>query len=70
MFYIREDDRPRPIPRFMTQAIESVKGAEKRRSRSSGREPFNWFPRLKFFMKNFFLAATGLLIFKNVTKGT
>ncbi|KAJ8419987.1 hypothetical protein Cgig2_025350 [Carnegiea gigantea] len=41
MFYIREDDRPRPIPRFMTQAIESVKGPEKRRSKSSDREPLN-----------------------------
>ncbi|KAJ8432914.1 hypothetical protein Cgig2_004588 [Carnegiea gigantea] len=45
MFYIREDDKPQPIPRFMTQAIESVKGPEKRRSKSSNREPLNWLPR-------------------------
>ena len=51
MFYIREDDRPRPIPRVMTQAIESVKGPEKRRSKSSDQKPLNWRPRLKFFYK-------------------
>ncbi|KAJ8419343.1 hypothetical protein Cgig2_003520 [Carnegiea gigantea] len=32
MFYIHDDDRPRPIPRFMAQAIESMKEPEKRTS--------------------------------------
>lgn len=70
MFYIREDDRPRPIPRFMSQAIEAVKGPEKRRTKSSDQEPLNWLPKLKFFANDFFLAAAGLLILKNFTKGT
>ena len=70
MFYIREDDRPRPIPKFMSQAIEAVKGPEKRRTKSSDREPLNWLPKLKFFANDFFLAAAGLLILKNLTKGT
>jgi len=69
MFYIREDDRPRPISRFMTQVIESVKGPEKRISKSSDREPLNWLPKLKFFANDFFLATVGLLILKNFTKG-
>jgi len=54
----------------MTQAIESVKGLEKKRSRFSNREPFNWLLRLKFFTNDFFLAAADFLILKNVTKGT
>jgi len=70
MFYIREDDRPRPIPRFMTQAIESVKGPEKRKSKSSDKESLNWLPKLMFFASDFFLVAAGLLILKNFTKGT
>jgi len=49
VFYIREGERPRPIPRFMTQAIKSVKGLEKSRSRFSDRELLNWLPRLKLF---------------------
>jgi len=69
-FYIHKDDKPRPIPKFMAQAIESVKGPEKRRSKSSGREPLNWLPKLKFFANDFFLAAAGLLILKNYIKGT
>ncbi|KAJ8434745.1 hypothetical protein Cgig2_001948 [Carnegiea gigantea] len=69
-FYIREDDKPRPIPKFIAQAIESVKGVEKRRSKSSDREPLNWLPKLKFFANDFFLATAGLLILKNYTKGT
>ncbi|KAJ8426754.1 hypothetical protein Cgig2_029423 [Carnegiea gigantea] len=44
-FHIREDDRPRPIPKFMAQAIESVKGPERRKSKSSEREPLNWLPK-------------------------
>ena len=54
----------------MTQAIESVKGPEKRRSKSSDRESLNWLLKLKFFANDFFLATTGLLILKNFTKGT
>jgi len=60
----------RPIPWFMTQVIESVKGLEKRRSKSSDRESLNWLLKLKFFANDFFLATTGLLILKNFTKGT
>ena len=70
MFFVCEDDRPRPIPRFMTQAIESMKGPEKRRSKFTDREPLNWLPRLQFFANDFFLAAAVLLILKNFTKGT
>ena len=54
----------------MSQAIEAVRGPEKRRTKSSDREPLNWLPKLKFFTNDFFLAATGLLILKNFTKGT
>ncbi|KAJ8442187.1 hypothetical protein Cgig2_005127 [Carnegiea gigantea] len=36
-FYIREDDRPRSIPRFIAQAIESVKGPEKTRNQARAR---------------------------------
>jgi len=54
----------------MTQAIESVNGPEDRRSKSSDQESLNWLPKLKFFANDFFLAAAGLLILKNFTKGT
>ena len=54
----------------MAQAIESVKGPERRKSKSSDREPLNWLPKLKFFGNDFFLTATGLLILKNFSKGT
>ena len=70
MFYIHEDDRPQPIPRFMSQAIEAVRGPEKRRTKSSDQKPLNWLPKLKFFANDFFLAAAGLLILKNFTNGT
>jgi len=69
-FYICEDDKSRPTPMFMAQAIESVKGPEKRRSKSSDRESLNWLPKLRFFANDFFLATAGLLILKNYTKGT
>ena len=69
-YWIREDDKPRPIPKFMEQAIESLKGPEKKKSKSSDKEPLNWLPKLKFFANNFFLAATSLLILKNFSKGT
>ena len=67
-FYIREDDKPRPIPKFVAQAIESVKGPE-RSSKSSDKEPLNWLPKLKFFENNFFLTGVGLLILKNFSMG-
>ena len=53
----------------MAQAIESVKGPEKRKSKSSDREPLTWLPKLKFFGNDFFLAAAGVLILKNFFKG-
>jgi len=62
--------RRRPIPKFIAQAIESVKGPEKRKSKSSGREPLNLLPKLKFFTNDFFLAAAGLLILKKFSKVT
>ena len=68
-FYIQEDDKRQPIPKFMAQMIESMRGPEKRKSKSSDREPLNWLPRLKIFGNDFFLAAAGLLIFKNFSKG-
>ncbi|KAJ8448734.1 LOW QUALITY PROTEIN: hypothetical protein Cgig2_011355 [Carnegiea gigantea] len=52
----------------MAQAIESVKGPVKRRSKSGDRESLNWLPKLKFFANNFFFVVTGLLILKNYTK--
>jgi len=64
-YYVREDDKTRPIPKFIAQAIESVKRPEKRKSKSGDREPLNWLPKLKFFASNFFLAAACLLILKN-----
>ena len=69
-FYIREDNKPWPISKFIAQAIESAKRPERRRSKSSDWEPLNWLPKLKFFANEFFLTATGLLILKNYTKGT
>ena len=69
-YFIQKDDRPRPIPKFMVQTIESVKGPEKRKGKSSDREPLNWLLMLKVFENDFFLAATGLLILKNFSKGT
>jgi len=68
-FYIRDDVKPRPIPKFMAQVIESVKGPEKRKSKSSDREPLNWLCKLKFFENDFISAAAGLLILKNFSKG-
>jgi len=35
MFYVREDDMPQPVPRFMTQEIESMQAPVKGRSKSS-----------------------------------
>ena len=58
VYYIWEDNRPRPIPEFMAEVIESVLGLKKRKSKSSDREAWNWLPRLKFFENDFFLAAT------------
>ena len=53
----------------MAQAIESVKGHEKRKSKPSDREPLNWLLKLNFFGNNFFLTAAGLLILKIFSKG-
>jgi len=69
-YYIREDDKPRHIPKFKAQAIELVKGPEKMKSKSSDREPLNSLSELKFFGNDFFLAAADLLILKNFSKGT
>ena len=68
-FYTRGDDKPWPIPKFMVQEIESGKGPEKRKSKYSDKEPLNWLPKLKFFRNDLFLAAAGLLILKNFSKG-
>jgi len=48
-FYIKEDDKPWPIPKFMAQGIKYVKGPEKRKSKYSDREPLNWVSKFKFF---------------------
>ena len=53
----------------MAQAIKSVKGPEKRKSKSSDREPLNWLLMLNFFGNDFFIAAADLLILKNFSKG-
>jgi len=50
-YYVREDDKPRPVPKFMAQTIKLMKGLEKMKSTSSDREPLSWFPKLKFFCK-------------------
>ncbi|KAJ8427763.1 hypothetical protein Cgig2_024307 [Carnegiea gigantea] len=68
-FYVREDDRPRPIPKFISQVVDSQKGSKRKRSKSSERKPMNWLPRLKYFANDFFLAAAGLLILKDFSKG-
>ncbi|KAJ8434783.1 hypothetical protein Cgig2_033733 [Carnegiea gigantea] len=67
-FYVQEDDRPRPIPKFMALVVEAQKGPERKHSRSSEREPMYWFPMLKYFANDFFLAAAGLLILKEFSK--
>ncbi|KAJ8435521.1 hypothetical protein Cgig2_032108 [Carnegiea gigantea] len=36
-YFVQEDDKPRPVLKFMVQAIESVKGSEKRKRKSSDR---------------------------------
>ena len=69
-YFVWEDDKPWPIPKFMAQAIQSMKGPEKRKSKTRDKEPLNWFPKLKFFDNDLFLAAAGLLILKNFSKGT
>jgi len=69
-YCVREDDRPRPIPSFIARIVEAEKGPERKRSRSSDKEPLNRLPKLKYFANDFFLAAAGLLILKNYTKGT
>ena len=69
-YFILEDDKPWRIPKFLAHAIESVKGPEKGKSKSSDREPPNWLPKLKFFKNDFFLAPAGLLILENFSKGT
>ncbi|KAJ8420401.1 hypothetical protein Cgig2_028073 [Carnegiea gigantea] len=51
-----------------SKVIESVKGPEKKKSKSSDRKPLNSRPKLKFFGNDLFLAAAGLLILKNVSK--
>jgi len=66
---MREDEKPQPIPKFIAQAIESIKGPERRKSKSSDREPLNWLSKLKFFGNDFFLVVAGLLILKNFSKG-
>ncbi|KAJ8433872.1 hypothetical protein Cgig2_021255 [Carnegiea gigantea] len=58
-----------PDLNFMAQAIEYVKGPERRKSKSSDREPLNWLPKLKGFRNDFFLTAASLLILKNFSKG-
>ena len=69
-FYVREDDCPRPIPKFMARVVDAQKWPERKRSRSSEREPMNWLPRLKYFANDFILATAGLLILKDFSKGT
>ncbi|KAJ8429036.1 LOW QUALITY PROTEIN: hypothetical protein Cgig2_016941 [Carnegiea gigantea] len=59
------DDRLRPTPKFMAEVIESTQGPEKRKSKSSDREPWNWLPRLKFFENDFFLATAKLTPFES-----
>ncbi|KAJ8437466.1 hypothetical protein Cgig2_012906 [Carnegiea gigantea] len=44
-FYVREDDHPRSIPSFIARIVEAEKGPERKRSRSSYREPLNWLSR-------------------------
>ena len=47
-YFVWEDEKPRPIQKFMAQAIESVKGSEKRKSKSSDNKPLSCLPKLKF----------------------
>ena len=56
-FYIREEDKPWPIPKFMAQAIESMKGSERGKHKSSNSESLIWLPKLKFSGNDFFLIA-------------
>ena len=69
-FYVREDDLPRPIPSLMARVVDVQKGPKRKQSKSSNREPMNWLSKLKFFANNFFLAAVGLFILNNFSKGT
>ena len=54
----------------MAQVIESALGLEKKKSKSSDKQPLSWPPKLIFFENDFLLAAAGLLILKNFSKGT
>ena len=53
----------------MLRIVDAGEEFERRRVKSSNREPFNWFPKLSYFENDFFLAATSLLILANYSMG-
>ena len=69
-YYLRKDDRPKTIASFISKVVDAGKEPERRQSKLSDREPFNWVPKLSYFMNDFFLAAADLFILKNYSKGT
>lgn len=69
-YYVREDDRPRPLPAFMSRVIDAGKELECRKVISSDREPFNWHLRLSYFENDLFPVAAGLLALEQFSKGT
>ena len=68
-YYIREADKPKAIPSFMSCIVDVRKNPECRRVNSSDREPFNWLPKLSYFENDFFLVASDLLNLANYSKG-
>jgi len=53
----------------MTRIVNVGKELVGRWVKSSDWEPFNWLPQLSYFENDFFLAASGLLLLANYSKG-
>jgi len=61
-YYVREDDRLKPIPYFMSRKMDARKEPEHKQSKLSDREPPYWLSKLLYFEVDFLHAAADLLI--------
>ena len=68
-YYVQEDDCSKPIPSFVSNVVDARKELSRKRSKSSDKQPLNWFRKLSSFKSDFFLAAAGLFLPKNYSKG-
>jgi len=48
-YYIREDDRPKPLLTFTSNIVDMGKEPECQKIKSSDKESFNWLPKLSYF---------------------